>query len=1405
MNRTSFPNDLPSLADCLRESFTRHASLVALEGRSQQLTFAALDARSAALAGRLAAAGIKAGDIVPLLMQRSPALVVAQVALIRVGAAYAPIDLGSPMLRQRAMLQQIHAAVVLADTSVLIPTELDCRVIRIHPDVVAEAVERPADDVGNVSQFAGTGAVRGAEQSWSVQPPDAPAYVMFTSGTTGTPKGVVIPQSGIVRLAWQPVFVSVSPGSRWAFLSSPAFDASTLEIWAPLLNGGCCVVQEHVLPTIDQLAEFLHTQNIDSAWLTSALFNAVVDDRIDALSGLQHLLTGGERISPQHARRTLDAYPALELVNGYGPTENTTFTLTHHITVADTENRNGIPIGTPIRGTKVHISSEQKSEHESEHEHVEEGELLAGGLGLALGYLHDAELTARKFVHLDGERWYRTGDLVRRNHTGQFEYLGRVDRQIKLQGHRIELDEVERTMQSYPGIGTAAVRVRGEAAEGRSLVGYYHCAGSLQPQPEAVLQWLRERLAPAAVPGVLYQIPSVPINRSGKIDYRALDAYEPSQAAVHELLQPAASPLSEMERALADIWRQILPTSREFTAASNFLEAGGNSLLSLQVSAQVRRQFGRNLSPIDVLRTPLLGLQAQLIESAPPAPLPTTASDSSSTLMLLTQVQQAILASSQVDDSGSAFLVQVALHFDGQPAIESLKRAFGTLAARHPSLRLRIDVVNDPLHAVIAAELTPGWWRTHAMLSDVPGDASEWDDSLRVTMNRRMELATDGVMRVDYWPAADGSSLLVWTIHHAVMDEASIDRSLVELHQLLSHEHLPPVHGTPAAFCAYERAVSDREAVREWADILITELQGLVPPLPRPPACGFEFSVPVDASLSKRFLAWCEHQTITPFAPLLFAYGQALQKVFGPHFRFVSTPFSRRAEAELLEPVGCLLDVRIVDAGVRVNERPVDALVRVNDVTQMLQRSSFLSRAALAEAISRRDPLVARHQDMFAFTWRLAPDRAVTLGASQARLVRVPQQGARFGMTLHAWMQEGTLRCSIEAVNAALEPGQAAAVGQVFLRRLGMLADIDEPINRLPSAPVNAASSETTAVLRDSWAAFTGVDAAAITLDSHFLRHGGNSLAAMRLAAQLRRTHGIVIDVGAFLAQPTFGALAGLAQRVESSPSVSLGRPDAPNVVLLFPGNLGMPVGMYAMGDALQQRLGDAYSVVIVDLEMLLIQAPHVDSAKFIFARINELVTQLGAGRIAATCGFSNGGLLALQVSDLLGETHSVPVWLLDTYAPMDSIHRLVYPVLHQLPRRILKRFAWPVVRRLLHYPMVARSLRTHVRSPVPPTQPPTPMARLRAVAHEELAARAHTGRVRVVHLIQARETVPKVGLLWRRASNGFRTGRFAEWHLHEVDGNHAQVNEIFAPTVAGIIADGVRQHVSARDGTKRT
>ncbi|MFE4588978.1 amino acid adenylation domain-containing protein [Streptomyces laurentii] len=495
-------------------SFSRHAAArpdaPALVHEGESVSYALLDAASDTYAAELSARGVGLGQIVPLVLPRSAQLVAVQLAVLKCGAAYANIDAGWPAERQEAIFAQIQPKVVVTGPA---------GTTAAATETLALVTERVADAAARSTGFTPAG-VTGAD----------PATVFFTSGTTGGPKGVVVPHRAVTRLFAPGGLAGFGPGHVTPQAAALAWDMYAFELWGQLSSGGCALLvpQGHLLP--GTLRELIRDAGVDTVWLTTSLFNLFVDEDVDCFAGLRQMLIGGEKLSAAHVRGFLERHPSIPLRNGYGPAENCMLTTTHLISPQDCDIAEGIPVGSAVPGTTVLILSETDAPCAP----GETGEVCIAGTGLAVSYLDQPEMTAEKFpsVTIDGApvRIYRTGDLGFVDERGVLHFRGRRDRQVKISGYRIELAEIEIAARGVEGVRECIV-VPLSTPEGQvsGLALFYVAepAGREADAPDVLgEQELRAglaRLLPAyLVPGVVRRLDRFPVTANGKADQAEL-------------------------------------------------------------------------------------------------------------------------------------------------------------------------------------------------------------------------------------------------------------------------------------------------------------------------------------------------------------------------------------------------------------------------------------------------------------------------------------------------------------------------------------------------------------------------------------------------------------------------------------------------------------------------------------------------------------------------------------------------------------------------------------------------------------------------------------------------------------------------------------------------------------------
>ena len=529
----------------------------AVRSGAEVLTYAELDARAELIAEAVRAHADGRPLCVGVCLDRSIEQVAALLGILKAGGHYLPLDPSYPVERLAYLLDDAGASVVV--------TSAGFAALWAGPTVLVEQVRA-------------TSAARAEAASG----PEDLAYVMYTSGSTGRPKGVRVPHRAVVRLVHDTDYVRIGPGDRVAHSSSISFDAATFEIWGALLTGAELVI----LPreTVVEPAAFareLREQGVTVLWMTSSLFNHTVGDVPDAVAGIGTVLVGGEALDPAVIRTVLAGGNAPgRLLNGYGPTENTTFSTTHLITSVPCDAVS-VPIGRPIRGTRCYVT-------DSDLRLVPQGvpgELCVAGLGLAHGYVGAGEPTAGRFVPdphgAPGDLLYRTGDLVRWRADGTLEFLGRRDDQVKVRGYRVELGEIEARLTACSGVRAALVLVRQDR-----LVAYVIQDGT----PADLQAELAQTLPAYMVPSAIVAVEEFPLTANGKLDRARLP--EPEQTGRGTGF---VAPRTELETTVCQVWAQLLGVT-DVGVTGNFFHLGGNSLLATRAVGRLRRELGVRVS-----------------------------------------------------------------------------------------------------------------------------------------------------------------------------------------------------------------------------------------------------------------------------------------------------------------------------------------------------------------------------------------------------------------------------------------------------------------------------------------------------------------------------------------------------------------------------------------------------------------------------------------------------------------------------------------------------------------------------------------------------------------------------------------------------------------------------------------
>jgi amino acid adenylation domain-containing protein len=558
------------------------------------LSYGDLERRSNALARRLRGRGVGEGDRVGLLSHRAPEAITAILASLKLGAFFMPLDPAYPPERVRMMVEDARPAVVLAQAAALAD----------HPSIegydgLLLSLEAEIDKALRLEDASALPAAGAAGE---------PAYLIYTSGSTGRPKGVLGVHRGVVRAVWRNELAGFDADAVTLHVTAPSFDPSQLEIWGALANGGTIAILPDPTPALDRIAWAIGRYGATWTSLTTGLFHLMVDHKLEALAPLRCIFAGGDVLSPPHANKAVATLTSTRVVNAYGPTENGIVTTWFEVP-RDGWPERSIPIGFAVPETQVHVLDEALQPVAD----GEVGQLCTGGDGLAAGYFGRPDLTAERFVPdpfaaSPDARMYLTGDLVRRRPDGAIEFVGRNDRQVKINNKRVELDEIENIVREDPRLADAIVILREDEPGAPRLAAYLKPAEPIEAEArsafaDAVAESLREKLPTHMQPADLVVMDAFPLTEAGKVDRKALPRPAVRATAPNGDSAGPVMAASETEQAIAEIWAEVLKLPA-VGVDDNFFDLGGTSMQLVRVHAQIQGRLASDVTLVTLFELP---------------------------------------------------------------------------------------------------------------------------------------------------------------------------------------------------------------------------------------------------------------------------------------------------------------------------------------------------------------------------------------------------------------------------------------------------------------------------------------------------------------------------------------------------------------------------------------------------------------------------------------------------------------------------------------------------------------------------------------------------------------------------------------------------------------------------------
>ncbi|XVS67405.1 amino acid adenylation domain-containing protein [Actinosynnema sp. CA-299493] len=1025
-NDTARHVDATSLAARFEARAAATPDALAVVSDTGSLTYGQLDAEADRWAHRLAAAGVGAETPVALLVDRSPALVVVILAVLKAGGYYVPLHESYPVERLDFVLADLGAPVLVTD----------------RPELPA-GLTAPAHVVRTDEQPPAAGPLHRATH------PDQLAYVMHTSGSTGVPKGVAVTHANVVELATDRLFTTPAH-ARVLLHSSHAFDAATYELWAPLLSGGTLVVAPPGVLDIATLGRVVADHRVTALWLTAGLFRLVAEEAPACLAGVREVWTGGDVVPVAAVARVRAHCPGLTVVDGYGPTETTTFATRFALRPGEPDPE-AMPIGLPMDNTRVHVLDADLGLTPP----GAVGELYVAGTGLARGYLGRAGLTAERFVPdpygPPGDRMYRTGDLVRRRPDGRLAFHGRADDQVKLRGFRIEPGEVEAVLARHPDVAHAVVAVRADHRGERRLVAYVVPGAGVAVDGAALRAHVGDALPAYMVPSVVVELESLPLNGNGKVDRHALPApttatASPSRAA------------HGVEEVLCGLFADVLGVG-SVGVDDGFFDLGGHSLLAMRLISRVRAVLGVEAPIRAVFEHPTPAGLARVLHDAAPARARVTPRPRPD-VVPLSAAQQRLWFLDRLDEVGGMYSVPLAVRLTGALDDAALLTAVADVVVRHEVLRTVFPEVDGaPRQAVLDPAAAVALLSAATRRVDTTED--EVTAELAGAVRHKFALADDLPVAVRLYRLAADHHVLLLLLHHVAADGWSLAPLLRDLGVAYRARHAgvaPEFAPLPVQYADYtlwqhdvlgsddDEQSASRAQLDHWrarlADLPDTvDLPTDRPRPSRPENAGGSVPLRLDADVHARVARLAAEHGASPFMVLHAALAALLTRLGAGVDIPVGTPVAGRRDEALDDLVGFFVNTLVLRVDTSGEPAFGDLLDRVRDVDLAAFANQDVPFDRLVEELAPQRSL-ARHplfQVLLVLQNNADPD--LDLPGVTPEVVDLPAGSAKFDLSFtlaerHSGGEPAGLRGELEYSRDVFDEDTALRIATWFARVL---------------------------------------------------------------------------------------------------------------------------------------------------------------------------------------------------------------------------------------------------------------------------------------------------------------------------------------------------------------------------------